>query len=175
MSTENKGKVVLLGFDGMDFDLTNDLIKQGHLPNLKKLSDQGGFSPLLSVFPPDSIPSWITTYTGLDPSEHGILEHVNYLLDKKGETSIDTSVFHEKTFWDRIGNETDTEVCVINPFMAYPVWEVNGVMVNGPSFITGPIQTSNDSYTNKIDIPRSIGGIEDLPSRSTIKPFTTKQ
>jgi len=88
MSAINQGKVVLLGFDGMDFDLTTDLIKQGHLPNLKKLADQGGFSPLLSVFPPDSIPSWITVYTGLDPSEHGILEHVNYLLDKKGETSM---------------------------------------------------------------------------------------
>ena len=95
MSTNSTRKVILLGFDGMDFDLTSDLIKQGHLPNLKKLADSGGFSPLLSVFPPDSIPSWITVYTGLNPSEHGILEHVNYLLDKKGETSIDTSVFHK--------------------------------------------------------------------------------
>lgn len=174
MSTENKGKVILLGFDGMDYDLTRDLIEQGLLPNLKKLADNGGFSPLLSVFPPDSIPSWITTYTGLDPSEHGVLEHVNYLLDKKGEKSIDTSVFHENTFWDRIGNETGTEVCVINPFMAYPVWKVNGAMVNGPSFITGPIQTSDSSYTSCTEIPGSIGGIEDLPSRSTIKPFYDK-
>jgi predicted AlkP superfamily phosphohydrolase/phosphomutase len=174
MSDNTSGRVVLLGFDGMDYDLTKELIDGGHLPNLKKMSDTGGFSPLLSVFPPDSIPSWITTYTGIDPSEHGILEHVNYLLDKEGETSIDTSVFHEKTFWDRIGNETDTEVCIINPFMAYPVWNVNGVMVNGPSFIKGPIQSSNDDYLYGIKIPDSIGGIEDLPSRSTIQPFYEK-
>ena len=175
MSTsENSRKVVMLGFDGMDFDLTKSLIDQGKLPNLAKLADDGAFSPLLSVFPPDSIPSWITTYTGLDPSEHGVLEHFNYLLDDKGDIKIDTSVFHEKTFWDRIGNETNTEVCVINPFMAYPVWNVNGVMVNGPSFIKGPIQTSDDTYTKNIEIPGSIGGIEDLPSRSTIKPFYDK-
>ena len=175
MSTsENSRKVVMLGFDGMDFDLTKSLIGQGKLPNLAKLADDGAFSPLLSVFPPDSIPSWITTYTGLDPSEHGVLEHFNYLLDDKGDIKIDTSVFHEKTFWDRIGNETNTEVCVINPFMAYPVWNVNGVMVNGPSFIKGPIQTSDDTYTENIEIPGSIGGIEDLPSRSTIKPFYDK-
>ncbi len=174
MNSSERGKVVLLGFDGMDFDLTEEMIGQGHLPNLKKLADRGGFSPLLSVFPPDSIPSWITVYTGMDPSVHGVLEHVNYLLDKKGETTIDTSVFHEKTFWDRISKETGTEVCVINPFMAYPVWGVNGVMVNGPSFITGPIQTSDKSYTDCTTIPSSIGGIEDLPSRSTIKPFYDK-
>ena len=58
--------------------------------------------------------------------------------------------------------------------MAYPVWDVNGVMVNGPSFITGPIQTSNSEYTDCTEIPGSIGGIEDLPSRSTIKPFYDK-
>lgn len=174
-STEkNTGKVILLGFDGMDYDLTKSLISKDLLPNLAKLADRGSFSPLLSVFPPDSIPSWITTYTGLDPSEHGVLDHINYLLDKKGETAIDTSVFHEKTFWDRIGKETDTEVCIINPFMAYPVWDVNGVMVNGPSFITGPIQASDTDYLDGIQIPGSIGGIEDLPSRSTIKPFYDK-
>jgi len=169
-----KGKVILLGFDGMDYDLTKSLIDQGLLPNLAKLSTNGSFAPLLSVFPPDSIPSWITAYTGLDPSEHGVLDHFNYLLDKRGETAIDTSVFHEKTFWDRIGNETDTSVCIINPFMAYPVWSVNGVMVNGASFIKGSIQTSNKNITDGIEIPDSIGGIEDLPSRTTILPFYEK-
>lgn len=175
MDTKNTPrKVILLGFDGMDYEFTKELMEQGKLPNLLKLSSSGSFAPLLSVFPPDSIPSWITTYTGLDPSDHGVLEHVNYLLDKEGDSKVDTSIFHEKTFWDRIGQETNTEVCVINPFMAYPVWNVNGVMVNGPSFIKGPIQTSSDHYTDGISVPSSIGGIEDLPSRATIRPFYEK-
>ena len=85
-TNQPKGKVVLLGFDGMDYDLTKEMIDKGLLPNLKKLSENGSFAPLLSVFPPDSIPSWITTYTGLDPSDHGILEHVNYLLGDEKNT-----------------------------------------------------------------------------------------
>jgi len=171
MSTQNIGRVILIGFDGMDFDLTTELIAQGHLPNLKKLADAGGFSPLLSVFPPDSIPAWITAFTGIDPSNHGILEHINYLLDDVEDCAIDTSVFHEKTFWDRIGNEANKKVCVVNPFMAYPVWPVNGVMVSGPVFVEGEIQCSDDEYTKGLKIPDSIGGITNFPNKSNMKPY----
>lgn len=174
MTANRKGKVVLLGFDGMDYDLTRSMIDDGLLPNLRRLSERGSLTPLLSVFPADSIPSWITTYTGLDPSEHGILDHVNYLLGDQDEAQIDTSVFHEKTFWDRIGNEAGSSVCVINPFMAYPVWPVNGVMVNGPAFVEGEIQVSDPDRVADVKIPESIGGLEDLPSRDTMAPFLQK-
>ncbi len=165
-----QGKLVILGFDGMDFDLSESLIKEGYMPNLKNIIDKGCFSPLKSVFPPDSIPSWITAYTGQDPSQHGIIDHVNYLIKGEDKVKIDTSVFHGKTFWDEISSN-DNEVCIINPFMAYPVWDVKGVMVNGPVFIDGKIQTSNSKYLNGISIPNSIGGIVDLPSRKNIEQF----
>jgi len=171
MGTKDIGRVILLGFDGMDFDLTTDLINQGVLPNLKTLADEGGFSPLLSVFPPDSIPAWITTFTGVDPSNHGILDHINYLLDDVEKCAIDTSVFHEKTFWDRIGNEANKSVCVINPFMAYPVWPVNGVMISGPVFIKGDIECSNNKYITGLKIPNSIGGITNFPNKTNMKPY----
>jgi predicted AlkP superfamily phosphohydrolase/phosphomutase len=158
----------------MDYDLTRLMIDHGFLPNIKSLAERGSLTPLLSVFPADSIPSWITTYTGLDPSEHGIIDHVNYLLGDQDEAKIDTTIFHGKTFWDRIGTEANSKVCVINPFMAYPVWSVNGVMVNGPSFITGDIQVSNPSGVGGLEIPSSIGGLEDLPGKSTMKPFLEK-
>lgn len=172
--TSSKRKVVILGFDGMDFDLTRTMIDAGQLPNLKRLEQQGSFNPLLSVFPADSIPSWITTYTGLDPSQHGILDHVNYLLGDQDEAKIDTSVFHQKTFWDRIGAEANAKVCIINPFMAYPVWPVNGVMVNGPAFIAGDIQVSNENMLGDLKVPESIGGLEDLPTKETMAPFLEK-
>jgi len=171
MASNEIGRVILLGFDGMDFDLTQELMDKGLLPNLKSIADGGGYSPLLSVFPPDSIPSWITTFTGVDPSNHGILEHINYLLDDVEKCAIDTSVFHEKTFWDRIGNEANKKVCIINPFMAYPVWPVNGVMISGPVFVEGEIECSDDNYVAGMIIPDSIGGITNFPNKSNLKPY----
>jgi predicted AlkP superfamily phosphohydrolase/phosphomutase len=64
-------QVVVLGIDGMDFDYTAAMLSE--LPNIQRLSRQGVFSPFKSVFPPDFIPSWITCYTGKDPSEHVFL------------------------------------------------------------------------------------------------------
>ncbi|MCP4080952.1 MAG: hypothetical protein GY743_11965 [Planctomycetaceae bacterium] len=71
-----------------------------------------------------------------------------------------------------IGSEVGARV--INPFMAYPVWPVNGVMVNGPAFIEGEIQVSDPSTVSGLDIPESIGGLEDLPTRETMAPFLQK-
>ncbi len=166
----NKGRLVILGFDGMDFDLTRQFVESDVMPNLKEIINNGKYSPLKSVFPPDSIPSWITAFTGKDPSVHGILDHVNYLIKGEDKVEIDTSVFHGKTFWDKISN-SGTSVCVINPFMAYPVWDVNGVMISGPVFIDGDIQVSDKNYIDDIPIPSSIGGIVDLPNKKNIESF----
>ena len=40
-----KQKLVILGFDGMDPRLVQKWMDEGKLPNFKRLSDAGGFSP----------------------------------------------------------------------------------------------------------------------------------
>lgn len=105
----------MLGIDGMDFDYVSNILSD--LPAIKMLSETGLVASFKSVFPPDSIPSWITCYTGKDPSEHGILESVNYLAKGDDRLKIDGSAFQGRTFWDIIGRSGRT-ACVINPFMA---------------------------------------------------------
>ena len=165
------GRLILLGIDGMDFEYTKSILNK--LPNLSRLDKAGIFRPLRSVFPPDSIPAWITCYTGEDPSEHGVLESVNYLARGDGRLKVDASSFQGKTFWDVIGNH-GRQVCVINPLLAYPVWQVNGVMVNGPVFIDGRIQHSNPVWLDGIAIPKSLGGIVDFPNQKTMVQFVEK-
>jgi len=143
------------------------------LPNIKKLSETGMANSLKSVFPPDSIPSWITCFTGKDPSHHGVLESINYLSRSDNRIKVDTSIFQGRTFWDILG-ESGNEVCVINPFMAYPPWAVNGVMISGPVFIDGDIQVSDPSSLEGLILPKSLGGIVDFPTRKTLNAFIKK-
>ena len=166
-----KPRLVLLGIDGMDYDYTQSVLD--HLPNIEKLSEIGLVKSFKSVFPPDSIPSWITCYTGKDPSEHGILESVDYLAKGDKRLEVDRSLFKGKTFWDLLGRN-GVQVCVINPFMAYPVWDVNGVMINGPVFISGKTQCSSPEFLNGLEIPNSLGGITDFPTRKNLKVFCEK-
>ncbi len=70
-------RVVMLGFDGMDYALTNRLIEEGRLPNLARLAEMGGFSPLQTSIPPQSPVAWSDFITGLDAGGHGIFDFIH--------------------------------------------------------------------------------------------------
>lgn len=70
-------KVIVLGLDGLDPKLLKRWMDEGHLPNLKKLADEGSFSPMASSVPPISPVAWSTYATGVDPSKHNIFDFLN--------------------------------------------------------------------------------------------------
>ena len=70
-------RVIVLGIDGFDYQLTRDVMARGRLPNLAKLASQGGFSALATSTPPLSPVAWSTFITGLDPSQHGIFDFIH--------------------------------------------------------------------------------------------------
>lgn len=67
-------KTILLGFDGVDGDLTQQWMDEGLLPNLARLRDEGTFKPLMPTIPSQTPVSWSTFATGLDPGRHGVAD-----------------------------------------------------------------------------------------------------
>jgi predicted AlkP superfamily phosphohydrolase/phosphomutase len=77
-------RAVILGFDGMDPELTDRFIAEGKLPNLSKLREQGTFRKLRTTYPPISPVAWSTFMTGVNPGKHNIYDFLardlsNYL------------------------------------------------------------------------------------------------
>ena len=70
-------RVIVLGFDGLDYSLTRDLMARGRMPNFQRLSQQGAFAPLGTTIPPQSPVAWSTFITGLDPGAHGIFDFIH--------------------------------------------------------------------------------------------------
>jgi len=70
-------KVVVLGFDGMDHQLTQRFIRAGKLPNLERLSRQGHGGPLETSVPPLSPVAWSDFITGMDAGGHGIFDFIH--------------------------------------------------------------------------------------------------
>jgi predicted AlkP superfamily phosphohydrolase/phosphomutase len=70
-------RVIVLGFDGFDYQVARDLIAQGRLPNLARLAQSGSFTPLESSIPPQSPVAWSTFITGTDPGRHGIFDFIH--------------------------------------------------------------------------------------------------
>lgn len=160
-------RVVVLGMDGMDPYLIEKWWDE--LPNLRKLRDKGAFMKLDSVYPPDSIPAWAAIYTGLTPDYHGILDSIDYVDLKGKKFTCDVSGMRDRTFWDKAGR-AGKRVCVVNPFLAYPVWPVNGIMINGPVFVTGEVQSHPPEILDEYEIPE-LGGIVDNPTKDSMGEF----
>lgn len=146
------------------------LIKKwsSELPNLNNLITDRDFK-LESVFPPDSIHAWSTIYTGLKPEEHGILDSIDYLSMKKTDSLVDINIYKGKTFWD-ILSKHNKKVCVINPFLAYPPWHVNGLMVSGPVFEGGSSLVYPEGSFTLDELPE-LGGMVDFPNADELTEF----
>jgi predicted AlkP superfamily phosphohydrolase/phosphomutase len=70
-------RVIVLGFDGLDYEVTRQLIEAGKLPAFARLAAAGGFAPLGTTIPPQSPVAWSSFITGLDPGGHGIFDFIH--------------------------------------------------------------------------------------------------
>lgn len=157
--------MIILGVDGLDWEYVDE--NRRHLPTL---ASWPVLAPLESIFPPDSIPAWTTIFTGVPPGDHGYLDSIDY-LDKTPEAAATSAAegLPGRTFWDRAG-EAGRRVCVINPFLAYPAWDVNGVMISGPVFVDGTASITGITQDALPALPQ-LGGIVTFPTARTIGPF----
>jgi predicted AlkP superfamily phosphohydrolase/phosphomutase len=161
-------KIVIIGIDGLDPFLLDEWKEE--LPNIGQLFNDVSDITAESTFPPDSICAWTSIFTGENPAEHGLIESIDYLSSKKISEGKDRSThFKGKTFWDIAGKNGKT-VCVINPFIAYPAWEVNGVMISGPVFEGGEVSTYPDGIINEYEFP-PLGGMVDFPDEKDLGEF----
>ncbi|WP_052891059.1 alkaline phosphatase family protein [Thermogemmatispora carboxidivorans] len=121
-------QVVILGFDGLDADLLR--VYGPALPHLRRLMLESPFLELTSCIPPDTVPAWGSLYTGLNPANHGLLSlpisGLTALVDH--ETGEPPALTCGTTFWD-LASASGKRICVLNPYLAYPAWPVNGIML----------------------------------------------
>jgi predicted AlkP superfamily phosphohydrolase/phosphomutase len=70
-------KVLILGFDGLDPQITRRLIAEGKLPTFARLEAEGGFRELATSTPAESPVAWSNFITGLNPGGHGIYDFIH--------------------------------------------------------------------------------------------------
>lgn len=69
--------LIVLGFDGMDYELTKQMMAEGRLPNLSRVAASGSFQPLGTSMPAQSPVAWSNFITGLDAGGHGIFDFIH--------------------------------------------------------------------------------------------------
>lgn len=124
-------KLIVIGIDGMDYDVVRRY--ESELPNISAMMREYDYPRLRSVFPADTTPAWSTIFTGMDPSEHGIINFVN-MADRENKykpLTFTDDVFNGRTFWDSLSRD-GYKCAVLFPMNIKEGWDPNGIMITRP-------------------------------------------
>ena len=64
-------RVLVLGIDGLDSEVVDQLVAEGRMPNFARLKSEGAHGVLQSDLPMLSPILWTTMATGRSPDRHG--------------------------------------------------------------------------------------------------------
>ncbi len=92
-AAETPARTVVLGFDGVDAAIVEQMMAAGRLPNLTALKARGAWSPLTPTIPAQTPVSWSTFSTGLDPGGHEIFD----FLKRNPEDRVPTFAVADET------------------------------------------------------------------------------
>jgi len=126
----SKKKFMVIGIDGVPYELIVELIKKGIMPNFKKLTEKYRFIKTQVPLPEISSVSWTSFMTGMNPGEHGIYGFME--INNKNYTYKFPSFpfLPVKTIWERI-EEKGKRSIIINLPNTYPVRKINGYLISG--------------------------------------------
>ena len=132
----NNSKTVIIGLDGVPFDLLRDLAESGVMPNTSSIIADGTFKKMQSSIPEVSSVAWSSIITGRNPAEHGIFGFMDLFPNSYKMRFPNYSDLKASPFWDQWRGRS----VIINVPSTYPVREMNGVHISG--FVSIDLQKS---------------------------------
>jgi len=125
-----RGKVLVIGLDGLTLQLLQPLVASGQLPTFAKLLQQGAYGVLRSVTNMTTGPTWASFATGHLPQGHGIWHDFHHQPHHYQLQPTQGRHLRQPTFW-QIASEAGRQVIVLNVPMTYPAIPVRGALIAG--------------------------------------------
>ncbi|MDX2437360.1 MAG: alkaline phosphatase family protein, partial [Acidobacteriota bacterium] len=128
-------KVLVLGLDGLDWDLVLPWVEAGRMPNLKRLMDAGTWGEMTTIVPMLSPLIWTTMATGVSPDVHGVLDFVEKDPETGQMAPITGRSRKVPAIWN-IASALGFEVDVVGWWATWPAERINGTMVSDRLYYT---------------------------------------
>lgn len=125
MYEKNTDRALVLGLDGVPWELIERWADAGELQNFNRLLRNGSAGPLESTIPASTPLAWPSIATGTWPDSHGIYAFRS-LQGDYSRTMNTSSERAKPALWDLLG-----PVTIGNVPMTYPAESVDGEMVTG--------------------------------------------
>ena len=125
--------VIFVGLDGADWQLLDDYIASGAMPNLARLTREGTSGVLETIRPPLSPLIWTSMMTGVSPLDHGILDFVQFNAKTGAKEPITSSLRRAPAIWN-MASSAGKRVAALGLWATYPAETVNGTIVSDRLF-----------------------------------------
>ncbi|MFX1453231.1 MAG: alkaline phosphatase family protein [Promethearchaeota archaeon] len=147
MKNNDKKRIVIIGIDGVPYDLLNELSNRNIMPNFRNLRDEGIYKKMKSSLPEESSVSWSSIITGKNPGDHNIFGFTNMIEGTYTLSFANFLTLKAKAFWQ---NDENKKYVIINVPMTYPAQKINGFLVSG--FVSPDLDKAvyPISYINKL-------------------------
>lgn len=128
-------KVLVLGLDGLDWDLVLPYVEAGRMPNLQRLMRAGTWGEMTTIVPMLSPLIWTTMATGVGPDVHGVLDFVERDAST-GELVPVTGRYRKVPAIWNIASALGLSVDVVGWWATWPAERINGTMVSDRLYYT---------------------------------------
>jgi len=169
----NSFRIMVIGLDGVSWDLLDPMIKKGLMPFVSELRRTGSWGYLRSTDPPSTAPAWSTFMTGKNPGKHGIFDLTLLRGHTIEEIPVSTTRMIGHRMWD-ILSKTGKRSIIINMPVTWPPSPLNGIIISdfltpkSEKIISWPPEIRKEIedrfgpfrlYFNRVYTPRGVGAV----------------
>ena len=156
-------KVMIIGIDGMEWDVMGPLLESGRLPTFARLMSEGTWGELQSLDVLESPVIWTSIATGKLPEKHGIMGFAKRPADGGEVVPMTSNVRRVEAIWDILGDE-GWSVGIVGWLATWPAEPVNGYLVTDYfGYGWGPDRTGGDErLTFPVGLASEIDGLRVL-------------
>ena len=131
-------RVLIVGWDGADWEILDPLLQAGALPNLAALIARGHRGVSRSIIPSHSWAAWPTFLTGLDPAGHGVFDILEHKPGASRRMPVSSHSILAPT-WPQRMTEAEKTTLLVNVPLTYPAPPIKGVAIAGGVIPAGSV------------------------------------
>ncbi len=157
-------RVLVVGWDGADWDILDPLLDAGELPTLGSLVARGRRGVSRSSLPSHSWAAWPTFLTGRDPAGHGVFDILEYRPGATRRLPVSSRSILAPTWPERL-SEAGKTTLLVNVPLTYPPPAIRGVAIAGGVVPPGSTYSHPADVGPRLDWPINGGSWTTLRNR----------
>src|ERR687895_567236 len=165
-------RVLIVGWDGVDWKVLAPMLEAGELPALAALIDRGAHGDCLSTIPSHSWCAWPSFMTGLNPAGHGVFDILEHKPGVTKRLPVTYRSIKARTVFEDF-SEADKTTLALNIPLTFPTPQIRGKVV------AGGVLPASRSYTHPVELqeeldrsaPFPVNGMSWTTFRNRPEPF----